>query len=136
MAKVTVIGEFNASADQTWQVIGGFNALPAWHPDVQRSELNEGKNVRTLTLVDGGTVIEKLELQSEESREYRYSLVRSSLPVSDYQSTLKVSPRGEGSQVEWTGEFEPSGVSADEAVALIHGIYQAGLDNLKQILHH
>ena len=136
MAKVTVIEEFSASAEQIWNVIGGFNALPAWHPAVERSELEEGGSIRKLTLVDGAVILERLEHHSDETREYRYSIVENPLPVADYLATLKVSEHEEGSQVEWSGEFDPSGVSADEAVELIHGIYQAGLDHLKQVLQH
>jgi hypothetical protein len=136
MAKVTVIAEFSASSAQIWKVIGGFNALPAWHPAVGRSELEEDGTVRKITLVDGTTILEKLEYHSDEARECRYSIVESPLPVADYRATLKVSAQGEGSQVEWSGEFEPSGVSADEVVGLVHRIYQAGLDNLKLLLQH
>jgi hypothetical protein len=131
-----MIAEFSASSDQIWKVIGGFNALPAWHPAVGRSELEEDGTVRKITLVDGTTILEKLEYHSDEARECRYSIVESLLPVADYLATLKVSAQGEGSQVEWSGEFEPSGVSADEAVGLVHRIYQAGLDNLKLLLQH
>jgi hypothetical protein len=49
---------------------------------------------------------------------------------------LKVSALGEGSQVEWSGQFEASEVSDSEAVELVEGIYRAGLDNLKKLLDH
>jgi hypothetical protein len=57
------------------------------------------------------------------------------LPVANYLATLKVSEHQEGSQVEWSGEFDPAGVSESEAVRLVHGIYRAGLDHLKELLH-
>ena len=69
MTKVTVMEEFSASAHQIWNLIGGFNALPDWHPAVERSELEEGGTVRKVTLVDGVTILEKLEYHSDESRE-------------------------------------------------------------------
>lgn len=134
MTKVTVMEEFSASANQIWNLIGGFNALPDWHPAVERSELEEGGTVRKVTLVDGVTILEKLEYHSDESRECSYSIVTSPLPVANYMATLKVTQHEEGSQVEWSGEFDPSGVSESEAVELVQGIYRAGLHHLKQVL--
>ena len=134
MAKVTLIEKFDASAEQTWKVIGGFNSLPDWHPAVQHSELQEEGIVRKLTLVDGTRVLEKLEHHSDDSREHSYSIVQSSLPVADYLATLKVSAEEQGCRVVWSSEFDPSGVSESEAAELVEGIYQAGLDNLREIL--
>ena len=133
MTKVTVMEEFSASANQIWNLIGGFNALPDWHPAAERSELEEGGTVRKVTLVDGVTILEKLEYHSDESRECSYSIVTSPLPVANYMATLKVTEYEEGSQVEWSGEFDPSGVSESEAVELVQGIYRAGLDHLKLV---
>ncbi len=136
MAKVAMIEEFSASAERIWNVIGGFNSLPAWHPAVEHSELEADGKIRKVTLGDGTTIFEKLEHHSEEFRECSYSIVESPLPVVDYLATLKVSELGEGSQVEWSGRFEPSGVPESEAVQLVEGLYRAGLDNLKTLLNH
>ncbi len=133
MAKVTVIEKFNAPAEQTWGVVGGFNALPDWHPDVGHSELQEGA-VRKLTLFEGASILEKLEHHSDILREYSYSIVQSSLPVAGYLATLKVSSEGPESLVEWSSECNPSGVAESEAKELVKEIYQAGLDNLRRIL--
>ena len=100
---------------------------------VEGSELEEGGTVRKVTLVYGVTILEKLEYHSDESRECSYSIVTSPLQVANYMATLKVTKHEEGSQVEWSGEFDPSGVSESEAVELVQGIYRAGLDHLKLV---
>lgn len=46
-----------ASADQVWQLIGGFNTLPDWLPFIPKSELSDGGRVRTLQTADGAVVI-------------------------------------------------------------------------------
>jgi hypothetical protein len=43
---------------------------------------------------------------------------------------------GEGSRVEWSGEFTPVGVSNGEIYMLFQGIYQDGLEALKAHLEH
>ena len=135
MVKVTVIEEFNAPAEQIWDIVGGFNSLSVWHPAVDKSELQEGGAIRKLLLQNGDEAFEELVNHSDELREYSYSIVKSSLPIVEYFSTLKIFARGTGSRVEWSGEFHSFGVPDDEASELIKGIYQAGLDNLKSIVN-
>ncbi|MBK8210563.1 MAG: SRPBCC family protein [Rhodospirillales bacterium] len=42
MTKVTVATKVLAPAEQVWRLVGGWNGLPAWHPAVERSALEEG----------------------------------------------------------------------------------------------
>ena len=37
MAKVSMSIPLPVSIEQAWQLIGGFNALPDWHPAVHKS---------------------------------------------------------------------------------------------------
>ncbi|HSR63119.1 MAG TPA: SRPBCC family protein [Gammaproteobacteria bacterium] len=134
MAKVTMNTRLTVSPDKVWELIGGFNALPDWHPAVEKSELQEEGSMRKLSLAGGGTIIEKLEKVDENERTYTYSIVDSPLPVANYTATIRVRDDGSGNTtVEWIGEFNPEGATENEAVEVIQGIYQAGLDNLKKM---
>jgi len=124
------------SADMLWKTIGGFNALPQWHPSIEKSQTEgEGKGaVRKLKLVGGATLVERLEHVSDTERLYRYSIVDSPLPVSNYVSEIRVRDNGDGtSTVEWSGEFEPKGAPEAEVAKMLQGVYQTGLDNLKKM---
>ena len=124
----------NVSPEKLWEMIGGFNALPDWHPAVEKSELEEEGSVRRLSLAGGGTIIEKLEKIDDNERLYSYTIVDSPLPVDNYTSTIRVKDDGSGnSTVEWSSEFSPKDVPENDAVEVIQGIYQAGFDNLKKI---
>lgn len=79
------------SAAQIWHRIGGFNALPDWHPAVEKSELEEGGTVRRPSLAGGGGAIK-----------------------------VRESAQG-GSEIEWWSEFSPSGALEAEAVLAIQG---------------
>ncbi len=70
MPKVTMSEKLNVSADQVWQLIGHFNALPDWHPGVEKSELSKKGQARRLKLVGGGAIVEKLEEMDDTSRTY------------------------------------------------------------------
>ncbi|MDA7949120.1 MAG: SRPBCC family protein [Hyphomicrobiaceae bacterium] len=134
MAKVSMSTDLNASADDVWKMIGHFNALPDWHPAVEKSELTEAGQTRTLDLVGGGKIIEKLEKVDEGARTYTYSIVDSPLPVANYTATIKVSGEGSNSTIEWSSEFDPAtGASPEDAMKAIQGVYQAGFDNLKKM---
>ena len=134
MAKVDMTMDLNVAADELWKLIGGFNALPDWHPAVEKSELEDEGSVRKLSLAGGGTIVEKLVKKSDTERLYSYTIEDSPLPVANYTSTIRVMDDGKGnSQVEWSSEFTPKGVSDNDAIQVIQGIYQAGFDNLKKM---
>ena len=79
-----------ASADQVWQLIGGFNTLPDWLPFIPNSELSDGGRVRTLQTADGGVVVERLQAFDNEARTYSYSIEQAPFPATDYLAKIKV----------------------------------------------
>lgn len=134
MAKVNMTTDIDVAADELWNLIGGFNTLPDWHPAVESSELQEEGQIRKLSLSGGGTIIEKLEKVDPNERVYSYTIEDSPLPVSNYRAEIKVKDNGEGkSSVEWSSEFSAEGAPESDAIEVIQGIYQAGFDNLKKM---
>jgi len=94
-----------ASPEQVWAAIGKFDDLK-WHPLVASVRLT-GTGVgqlRTIELIDGKEVIERLEVVDDSQRLYRYTNV-SGLPVMDYTGTFDLKPKGSGSSVEWRVQF-------------------------------
>lgn len=139
MSKVSMSTKLGVSAKQVWEVIGGFNALPDWHPAVEKSEI-EGEGgvkgtLRRLSLAGGaGTIVERLDEIDENERRYSYSILQGPLPVANYQATIRVvDDDGKGCTVEWSSKFDPSGTPEADAVNAIEGIYKAGLENLKRM---
>ena len=59
---------------------------------------------------------------------YSYTILESPLPVSNYISTIKVTPTDSSrSSITWTGDFQAKGASEGEAKTVIDGIYVKGL---------
>ncbi|RBC04278.1 SRPBCC family protein [Pseudomonas sp. MWU12-2115] len=131
MATASATIDIPASADQVWQLIGGFNTLPDWLPFIPKSELSEGGRVRTLQTADGGVVIERLQAFDNGAKTYSYSIEQAPFPATDYLATIKVEAQGQGARVTWSGRFNAKGVSEEEVVALFNGIYQGGLQALR-----
>ena len=137
MATVKMSTEVNVPADKLWEMIGGFNALPDWHPAVEKSELKgKGKGAtRTLSLAGGGTIVERLEEVNDKEHVYTYTIMDSPLPVANYVATIRVREESDGKKsiLEWSGEFKPAGASEQDAMKVVQGIYQAGFDNLRKM---
>ena len=135
MTKVNLTQDLPVPAEIVWNTIGGFNALPDWHPVVEKSEQTEegGTKIRRLTLAGGGEIVEKLEKVDDGERVYTYSIMESPLPVANYTATIRVRATNGGCTVEWSSEFEPSGAPESEATAVIRGVYEAGFENLRRM---
>ena len=136
MPKVNMSTALAAKPDQLWQAIGGFGAIADCHPEIEKAELTgETKgSVRTLHLVGGGTITERLEELSPKERLYRYSITESPLPFANYTAEIRIKDNGDGtSTVEWSSEFEAKGVGDNEALETIQGIYKAGFENLAKL---
>ena len=138
MTKVTVTAAFDTPAGELWEVIGGFNALPQWHPGIAASaiEYGDGGTVRVLELAEGGRVVERIEDVDYRGHAYTYSMVEGAMPVSRYVATLRVrkAKRGGGARAEWTAEFTADGAPDAEVAKACEGFYRAGFDNLARVL--
>ncbi|MEA2302800.1 MAG: hypothetical protein QOH43_80 [Solirubrobacteraceae bacterium] len=120
--------EFQVPADELWSRIGDFHTLSAWHPAIESQTAEGGEQVRELHLADGGTVVETLVEEGPQT--YTYRIDESPLPVADYVATMSVQDADGGSVVTWVADFRTVGATDDEAVAIIEGIFQTGLDAL------
>jgi len=131
MSELKLDAKLPASVEEVWKLIGGFHAVPEWHPAVESSETEEGGTIRRLKLLGGAEIVEKLEANEDHS--YTYSIIESPLPVKNYTSTIRVVEGEDGtSKVEWSSNFDPVG-DAQLATAAIKGMYDAGLENLKKM---
>ena len=136
MPKVTMSTPVAMNADALWQAIGSFAAIGQWHPMLERVDA-EGEtkgSLRTLRLIGGAKLVERLEEISPSERLYRYSIVESPLPISDYVAEIRVRDNGDGtSTVEWSSDFKVSTSSEHDVVKTVQEVYQSGLDNLGRL---
>eukprot|EP01092_Planopodium_desertum_P003117 TRINITY_DN1528_c0_g1_i1.p1 TRINITY_DN1528_c0_g1~~TRINITY_DN1528_c0_g1_i1.p1 ORF type:complete len:147 (+),score=2.02 TRINITY_DN1528_c0_g1_i1:30-470(+) len=116
---------------QVWKKISDFGDL-SWNPGIKSCVLDKGSPdtpgaVRTLVLGNGGKVVEELILFDPKTMTLRYKILSGALPVKDYVATTQVSSSKEGSTVTWTANFEPVGISGEDAKKLISNIFKGGL---------
>ena len=129
MPKVTVSKRYEVPANEMWALIGDPGALCEWHPAVETTETLDGGRVRINTVVGGARVAETILKLAD--RRYTFRIDESPLPLDHFVSTIQVrDDTWKACVVVWDGTFAPNGVSEPEAVEIVRGFFQAGLDAL------
>src|SRR4051812_3501321 len=133
MAEVRETGELGASVDEVWKVVGSFGGLlESMGVPVELKGEGIGQT-RTIAMGPGDPTVERLEELDDAAKKIVYSIVSGALPVSNYVSTMQLSPAGEGrTKLDWSSTFEPgAGTSEADASAVISGIYKGGIGGLQ-----
>ncbi len=140
MIRVYTSSVIDAGADSVWAVIRDFNALPAWHPLIADSRIENSQPsdkvgcVRAFRMRDGGFIREQLLSLSDYDYQCIYSILESPMPITGYVATLKLSPVTDGGRTfaEWSAEFDCEPARERElAQSIGQGVFQAGFDALK-----
>ena len=143
----------NATPQEVWDAIGHFDDM-GWHPAIASTEmLPEGapvdmpdESTRVLHLkADQGdpTITEQLIGWQPDKMMYKYMITEvdvNVLPVTNYSATLQVKDKDGKAEVTWRGGFyrgypnndPPAELNDEAAVAAVDGIYQAGMDALRE----
>ncbi len=133
-ATISRTAEVKASASTVWSLIGPFCAIKNWLPPVGQC-IEDGKAPPTRILVtkDGrAAFVETQTARSDTDYSYSYTFLSSPLPVSNYTSTIKVTPRGDGaSTITWSGSYTPDQGKEKAASEALNGVYEAGLAQIQ-----
>ena len=136
MPKVYESAIINAPREKVWERIRDFNALPAWHPMIATSELEQGDCigcVRHFTLQDGAELREQLLTLSDIDCMCDYGMVESPMPLKNYVATLKLYKITATNQTfgEWYAYFDMTEPSAEDGtVATVHEVFRSGFESL------
>ena len=132
MAEVHEEGEIGASVDEVWKLVGDFGGFPeAMGAPVTLS--GEGIGQTREIAMGAEPTVERLEERDEADRRLVYSIVKSPLPVTNYRSTMKLEPAGDGrTKLLWSSTFDvPDGADADRGATIVSAIYQGGIAGLQ-----
>ena len=119
-----------AAPASVWGLIGNFGGF--WHPLVATIKTTgEGVGqLRTMGLVDGKVVIERLASIDQGRREYTYTMV-CGLPVTDYTGMMRVEPDSSGSLVTWEVRYTPDGQPDFIVRVILDGLLGSGMKALE-----
>ena len=126
----------HAPVDAIWRLISDFGAAGQHLPGIVRCTV-EGARIgalRTLTHVDGSTIVERLEALNEAARRLSYGLLTDT-PFGHCLTTMAVRDLGPGQcELAWSATFESDGLPVSEAAELMEGALAAHCMALKQFL--
>ena len=129
MHTVTVSTHLSATPEQVWSKIGDPGAISAWHPAIAASTMDD--TLRACTLANGAEIAEQIDEVDDANRSYSYRILESPLPLEEYRSTITVVDADDGSVVEWTSSFEVPEGPAEDVIAMVKGVYDAGMAALR-----
>lgn len=130
----------DAPIDDVWAKIRDFNALPAWHPSIADSHIENGEPgdkvgcIRNFNLKDGGNIREQLLTLSDIDYQCTYSILISPMPLENYLATLRLVPITDGNRTyaEWTAEFNCRPEDEETLINDIgNNVFQGGFEALK-----
>ena len=62
-----------------------------------------------------------------------YIVITAPMPFSNYRSTIRIEPRGDGCTLWWTATFDPIGPE-DKVARLVGALYRAGIKGLQSLV--
>ena len=135
-SEVTKTGTFAASPADLWAMVSDFGGLDKFIDAMDPYEtVGEGLGAKRSIPMGGGMVVETLDALDDDARSLTYSIVESPLPFKDYSAVMTVSESGaSGSELTWTGTFEPAGASKENAEKLAGNIYSGGIAGFAKAL--
>jgi hypothetical protein len=126
----------DVSADAIWQVIGDFGAACQYLFMVVDCTVvgAEVGAVRTLTYIDGSTIIERLEALDAAAYRLSYALL-SGTPFHDCLTTVTVHGLGlRQCEVTWSATFQSDGLPKNEAQEMLEGAFDLNSRALQHFL--
>jgi hypothetical protein len=142
MAKAYYSTVFRQPAAEIWKIVRDFNNYPVWVGGAGESAIEDGKSGDTIgavrsVLYQGRRIRQRLLAQSDVERSQTYEFCGApTLPVSDFQATLRITPvvDGDGAFVEWWAIFDCEPGGSGELTGTLRGWFAKWLESLRGAL--
>jgi len=124
----------DAPIEAVWEIMRDFNGMPAYHPGIKHSLIEDGRPsdqigcVRRLTLGEG-FVREVLLCMDDRNCVFTYEIIEGTLPVRGYIAGVRLHRVTQGNRTfaEWWADFEVVGAERDAVIAQIgKDVFAAG----------
>ena len=125
--------EMTIPADDLWATIEKVTGVEDWYPGLiseSRVEESGDETSRFCTMADGNKLVERILMSDRASRTFVYSIDVHPLPATNVVGTMRVDDLNGTSMVTWDAQFSAEDAVAEQTLAMITGMYAAGLDSL------
>lgn len=136
MASAKVSERVEASADAVWELLRDFGGVRRYSPVIEECTV-EGDGigaVRTLTMPGGLSLQERLEAFDDAGRRLQYAIIAGPLPFENYLATVEVREDGDACTIDWSSTLDAKGVTDEQAIGIVEGIYTGGIQGIKKAL--
>lgn len=139
MARAYASTIIDAPVEAVWDAVRDFNALPAWVPAVERSEIEDGLPsdavgcVRNFRMRDGGQVRERLLALDDSRYRFAYNFETPAFPVTEYLAEFELIPvtNGDRTFAQWSAGFDEKPEDKGKYVEIVSAqVFAAGLKGL------
>jgi len=131
---IDIVRTIDVPSGAAWAAIRGIGGLDRWFPVIATCHV-EGDGVgavRTLGLVQGGSMEDRIEEIDDRARRLRYVRFSHPLPVTSYKGTVVVRPAGtDKSELSWSVEIDIAAEARDELVAFLGKALTDGIAGLE-----
>jgi carbon monoxide dehydrogenase subunit G len=136
MVTVKVSERVEAPAERVWELFRDFGGIQRFSSGFEKVEVSGSGigAVRTITLPGGAALQERLEAFDDRGRKLQYAIVGGPIPVSGYLATIEVKDEGAACRIDWSSQFEPKGISDEQARGMIEGVYKGGIAGVRKAL--
>ena len=133
---------FEQSAPQVWKIVRDFNNYPLWVGGAGESRIEDGQTGDTVgavrsVLYRGRHLRQRLLALSDTERAQTYEFCgAASLPVTDFQATLRITPVVDGDRafVEWWATFDCDAARREELTGTLRAWFGEWLESLRSAL--
>ncbi len=141
MVKVERSTVIDAPIESVWALLRDFNGHDHWHPAVASSVLEAGRRtdqvgaVRNFRLTGGERLREQLLSMSDRHHRFRYAIVDSDVPLSNYVAEVSLKPVTDGNRTfwSWRSRFNtPPGQEQSLSRLVAEGVYEAGFNAVRE----
>ena len=140
MVKVLRSTVLEAPIEAVWDILRDFNGHDRWHPAVQTSQIERGRDadrvgcVRKFRLADGSELREQLLALSDSEASFSYCLLNTPVPLFNYVAHVRLIPVTDTDHTywQWEGNFSTFAEQRDDLARMVgDDIYQAGFDAIR-----
>ncbi len=135
---IDIVRTIEVPSAEAWRAIREIGGLDRWFPVIATCHV-EGEGVgavRTLGVVQGGEMKDRIEEIDDDARRLRYSRLHHPLPATAYKGTVVVRDVAGGKpEVAWSVELDVEATARDELVAFIGKALSDGIAGLEKDLH-
>ena len=134
---INISSKIPVPAEQAWTAISNIGGLELWFPIISECRVT-GDGVgatRILTLENGGTMTDIIELIDHQQRRLQYNRIQSPFPVQSYIGTVEVHATGQHAcELSWTIDMDVAEAEAAELAEFVKQAISDGIQGLAQAL--